>query len=353
MKALVTGGTGFLGSHIVERLLEQGHEVVALARESSNTGHLKTTDAKIILGALEDYESLGAAVNGVDMVFHAAARVMPGWGSWKDFEDTAVKGTDNLLRASVEAGVKRFIYVSSGTVLGKNSLGETPADETADYDLGPLCYHTFYDWSKLMGEQLALEYHGKGLIEVAVVRPCMIYGPRCRLLTDRVFRYVKMLPIVIWPGKANARTALVYVTDVVDCILLAAMDPKAAGQIYNIAPPEEIRFRDFIGAMARAYGRPELRMTVPLLVVYLYGALTELWAKLVRAKAPPFLTRADVRFLEEGMNIDCSKAMKELGWKPQVSIEEGTRLYIEWRRSQGSRNGGNGERRQTVADERS
>ncbi|MCJ7807976.1 MAG: SDR family NAD(P)-dependent oxidoreductase, partial [Dehalococcoidia bacterium] len=82
MKALVTGATGFIGSHIVERLLEQGHEVRALARKTSNLSHLKSTDADIVFGDIEDYDSLVSVVDGIDVVFHAAARVMPGWGKW-------------------------------------------------------------------------------------------------------------------------------------------------------------------------------------------------------------------------------------------------------------------------------
>jgi nucleoside-diphosphate-sugar epimerase len=236
----------------------------------------------------------------------------------------------------VEAGVKRFVYISSVTVIGKNYLFDTPADESTPCEIGPLCSHTFYDWSKLMGEQTALEYHKKGKVNATIIRPGMIYGPRCRLLTDRIFRYVKMLPIVFLPGKANAKTALVYVTDVADCVIMAATSDKAAGQIYNVAPAHEIKYRDFIKALARAMGKPGFHITMPIIIIHAVGAVTELWAKLRRSRNLPFLTRADVRFLKEGMNIDGSKAMRELGWEPKVSIEEGTRLYVQWRRGQGN-----------------
>ncbi|MBL7119658.1 MAG: NAD-dependent epimerase/dehydratase family protein [Dehalococcoidia bacterium] len=119
MKTLVTGGTGFLGSHIVEALLAQGHEVRALARQTSDTSHLKTTSAELVYGDVEDYDSLPPAVEGVEIIFHAAGRVTPGWGKWQEFEGSIVKGTENVLRASAEAGVSRFLYVSSHTVYGK------------------------------------------------------------------------------------------------------------------------------------------------------------------------------------------------------------------------------------------
>ena len=116
MKALVTGGTGCVGSALVERLLENGFEVRALARKTSDLHHLKTTGAQIVFGDVTDYESLRAAADGVDVVFHAAAKVTPGWGTWEEFEKTTVRGTENLLKAAVAGGATRFLQVSSYTV---------------------------------------------------------------------------------------------------------------------------------------------------------------------------------------------------------------------------------------------
>ena len=118
MKALVTGGTGFIGGYIVEALLDRGYEVRALVRSTSDLTHLRTTTAEIVTGDLSDYESLLPAVEGMDIVFHAAARVLPGWGSWQDYELSIVKGTENLLEASVQAAIQRFLHVSTGTVYG-------------------------------------------------------------------------------------------------------------------------------------------------------------------------------------------------------------------------------------------
>jgi len=336
MKALVTGATGCIGSHIVEALLAQGHEVRALARRTSNISHLKTTGAEIVFGDVEDYDSLRAAVDGVDVVFHAAARVMPGWGVWEDFENCIVKGTENMLRASAEAGVSRFVYVSSGTVLGEASYRDAPADESTTPQLATFKYDTFYDHAKLQAEQLSLDYHKQGKLPVTVVRPCMVYGPRDRLLSDRAYRQVSV-PIIVWPGKANPRTAPVYVTDVVDCIILAATSDKAVGQVYHIAPPDPVWFRDFTDAMLRAQGGRRLQVVIPYNVGYVWCSLMEGWARLRRQKNIPYLTRSGMRFLNQGMHIDGSKARKELGWEPKVSIEEGTRLYVQWRRSQGKK----------------
>lgn len=333
MKTLVTGATGFLGSHIVERLLEQGNEVRALARKTSNLSHLKTTGAEIVFGNVEDYDSIYPVVGGMEVVFHAAARVMPGWGKWEDFERETVRGTENMLRASAEAGVSRFVYVSSSTVMGEASYGETPADESTPTGIATFRYDTFYDHAKLQAEKMSLEWHEQGKIPVTVVRPSMLYGPRDRLLSDKTYRQFSV-PIVVWPGRSNPRTAIVYVTDVAECIILAATSDKAVGEIYNIAPPEVVWFRDYGDAMIRAIGGRKIQVTIPYFVGYMWCSCMEGWAHLKRQKELPYLTRSGVRFLNQGMHIDGSKAMKELGWEPKVSIEEGTRLYVQWRRSQ-------------------
>ena len=333
MKALVTGATGYIGSHIVERLLEQGHEVRALARKTSALSHLNTTGAEIVFGDIEDYDSLVSAVDGIDVVFHAAARVMPGWGKWEDFERETVKGTENMLEASAEATISRFVYISSSTVLGEASYGETPANESTSPKLTTFKYDTFYDHAKLQGEKLSLDYHKQGKLPVTVVRPSMVYGPGWDLLCDRCYRQLSP-PIVIWPGRSNPRTAIVYVADVAECIILAATSDKAVGEIYNIAPTEVIWFRDWADAFMLAMGGRKYQTSIPYSVAYFWCALMEGWARLRRQKDIPYLTRSGIRFLKQGMHIDGSKARRELGWEPKVSLEEGTRLYVQWRREQ-------------------
>jgi nucleoside-diphosphate-sugar epimerase len=335
MKAAVTGSTGLVGSHLVEALLEQGHEVRALARKTSDLSHLKTTGADIVVGDVEDYESLKPLLQGIDIAFHAAAKVMPGWGKWEEFESCIVKGTENMLNASIEAGVSRFLYFSSEDVYGENLFGETPADESTPTEVECTPY-TYYCYAKLLADRMAREYHEQGEIPVTILRLCGVYGPRDRLLTDRFYGLVNA-PIVIWPGKSNPRTTLAYVTDVVQCAIMAATSDKAIGEIYNVAPPEEQRWGDFADAFARALGKSNRRWSMPIRPVYAAAFLMELWGRLWRFKEPPFLTRADLRLFEKGIYLGGSKVRKELGWEPKVSLDEGTRRYAEWRRAQRKR----------------
>jgi len=332
MKALVTGSTGFLGSHVVERLLAEGYEVRALARTTSNITHLKNTGAEIVFGDIEDYDSLCPAVEGIDVVFHAAGRVTPGWGRWQQFEAPIARGTENMLRASAEAGCPRFLYVSTGGVYGEACEGDTPACESTPCQVvfGP---DTYYESAKLRAETAAFEYHNQGKIQVSIIRPGAIYGPRDSLVADRVFRQVSP-PVVVWPEASNPKYSIIFVTDAADCALLAATSDQAIGQIYNAAPPYSVRFREFAAIMIQAMGGSKLQLTIPYAMGYAWCALMEGWSSLRRVNDMPYLTRAALRFLNKGMFLDGSKARNELGWEPKVSIEEVTRIYVQWRRLQ-------------------
>lgn len=323
-----------LGGYIVEHLIKQGHQVRALARKTSDLSHLKTTGAEIVFGDIEDYKSIKHLAKDCNIAIHAAARVLPGWGQWEDFEKTIINGTANVLKASIENGLKRFVYVSSGSVYGNAGTGRNNkcVDETIGYDL-TLNRDTYYDYSKMKAEMLVLDHHRKSNTEVAVVRPCMIYGRRCRLLTDRCYQYAKWVPLVL-PGDCKSRTAVVHASDVAECIILAAFSNKAAGQTYNCAPPasEPQCYSDFFNAMTHALGKKDLTLRIPLKLVLAFAAVTEGSARLMHTEKSPFLTISQVRFIRDGMNIDGSKAMKELGWRQRISMADGCSDYVQWRR---------------------
>jgi len=332
MNALVTGATGCVGSALVERLIAQGHEVRTLVRKTSDLSHLKTTKAQIAYGDVGDFDSLKAAVEGVDVVFHAAAKVTPGWGTWQEFEAATVKGTENLLKASAAAGVPRFLQVSSYTVYDASSRsGEKPVDETTTCTV-EFTPQTYYDYAKLMAENLCWEYHNQGKIRVSIIRIGSAYGPRDRLIADRIYRYVAF-PVVLWPGTVNPRYAIVYSSDVADLAILAATSDRAVGQSYNVAPPEMVRLKDFSEAMIRALGVRRIRGTMPYSVAYVWCCLMEGIAKLQRKKEMPFLNRYSIEIMRTECCLDGSKARDELGWEPKVSVDEGARLYVEWRKA--------------------
>ena len=333
MKTLVTGSTGLVGSALVERLLAEGYEVRALARTTSDVSHLNTTGADIVFGDVTEYETLPSVVQGVEIVFHAAAKVTPGWGTWQDFEKTTVRGTENMLKASAEAGARRFLYVSSFTVYGHAcQKGDLPADESTPCEARKTPA-TYYDYAKLLAEQACWKYHRQGKIQVSVIRIGTAYGPRDRLLADRIYKQT-FFPIMMWPGRANPRYAIVHVSDIAELAIAAATNDKAIGQAYNVAGPEPVRLREFTEAMLNARGVKRVWVTLPYAVAWIWCYAMEMFAKLRRSQKMPYLTRAALRSLNTEGYLDGTKASNELGWKPTISIEEGAKRYVQWRQAQ-------------------
>jgi nucleoside-diphosphate-sugar epimerase len=332
MKTLVTGSTGCVGSALVERLLMKGYDVRALARKTSDLSHLKTTGAKIVFGDVTEYDTLSPAVKGMDLVFHCAAKVTPGWGTWPEYEANTVKGTENMLQASVEAGVKRFLQVSSVTVYGNAcQKSDKPANEATPCEARRIP-ETYYDYAKLMAEQACWEYHRQGKIQVSIIRLGSAYGPRDRLLADH--NYVNtLMPMVMWPASCSPRFPVAHTHDIAELAILAATSEKAVGQVYNVAGPDVVTLEEFAKAMGKAQGGPKIWVSVPYPVVYFFAAAMEEFAKLRRAKGMPFLNRYYVRQLRKEGYIDGTRARRELGWEQKISMEEGCRQYVEWRRS--------------------
>ncbi|MDM7998470.1 MAG: NAD-dependent epimerase/dehydratase family protein [Dehalococcoidia bacterium] len=332
MKTLVTGSTGCVGTGLVERLLAKGYEVRALARKTSDLSYLKTTKAEIVFGDVTQYETLVPAVQGIDIVFHCAAKVTPGWGPWSEFEAVTVEGTKNMLKASAEAGVKRFVQFSSVTVYGdaaQKKDGLVDENTPCEAKKTPASY---YDYAKRLADEACWEYHKQGKIKVSMIRIGIAYGPRDRLTADRTYIQT-LIPIVAWPGKANPRFAVVHTRDIAELAILAATSDKAIGQVYHAAGPEVVRMKDVTRAMMKAQGGPKVLITIPFTLGYVGAVLIEGFARLVRTKSTPFLNRNIMLQLTKEGALDGTKARTELGWVPQISLEEGCRQYVQWRRN--------------------
>jgi nucleoside-diphosphate-sugar epimerase len=331
MKTLVTGSTGCVGTGFVERLLAKGYEVRALARKTSDLSYLKTTKAEIVFGDVTQYDTLVPAVQGIDIVFHCAAKVTPGWGPWSEFEAITVEGTKNVLKAASEAGVKRFLHVSSVTTYGDAcQKGDVRVDENTPCE-AKKTPASYYDYAKRLADEACWEHHKQGKINVSMIRIGSAYGPRDRLLADRTYIQT-LIPVVAWPGKANPRFAVVYTKDIAELAILAATSDKAIGQVYNVAGPEVIRLKDVTVAMAKAQGGPKVIITVPFTLAYVGAVFIESVAKLMRTKSTPFLNRNIMLQVGKEGFLDGTKAMTELGWVPQIPLEEGCRQYVQWRK---------------------
>jgi nucleoside-diphosphate-sugar epimerase len=339
MRALVTGAAGFIGSHVVERFVAAGHAVRGMVRTAAQESAVRNLGADPMRGDVTRPVTLRAAADGMDAVIHVAARVTD-WGDWPAFEAATVRGTVNTLRAARDAGVRRFVLVSSVAVYD-NRVGDrlhvvpedTPHNGVGDRLLG------HYARAKVLAEEAAWQFHDPGRFEVTAVRPAWVYGPRDRTVLPRFVEYMNT-PFSCWFGRRDPVADPIYVTDVADGILLAATRPQAAGNAYNLAPAEEIRLRQFLERLCKSLGVRTPGWTIDDRVILTIARGVEAVARCIGLREPPFLTVGAVATVTCDRHYDPSKAIDELGWTPAVSLERGIELTAEWFRTQPDLMGG-------------
>ncbi|CUS77325.1 Nucleoside-diphosphate-sugar epimerase [Candidatus Kryptonium thompsonii] len=318
MKALVTGGTGFIGSHLVDELLNRGYEVRCIVRDTSNLKWLNGKDVEIFKGSLFDIDFLKKAVEDVDYVYHIAG-VTKG-KNYQDYYRGNVETTQNLLEACLEnQKLKKFVLASSLAAVGPGD-DAIPVDETRQYN--PI---TSYGKSKAEAEKVTLSFKDK--LPITIVRPPSVYGPR-DTYTFELFKYVKFgfLPVVLSDDQI---LSLVYVSDLVDGFILAGENEQATGEIYFISSEKIYTWKEIEEAVLKALDKKVFRIKIPAPILYSVSFISELIFKLQKKASPLNLEKIkDVRQKNWACSIE--KAKKELGYTPKVSLEEGMRITINW-----------------------
>ena len=219
---LVTGATGLLGSHICEQLIQAGQPVRALVRPSSDTSFLESIGVELATGDVVDPESLDASMQDVNTVYHAAAQVGD-WGKWAWYVSVTIEGTRNMLAAAEQAGVKRFLHVSSISAYGHPDGEGLVLDETAPLGVG-LHKWSYYSRAKVEAEKLVWAAHEQGRLPVTVVRPSWLYGERDRASMPRLITAIKAGKAKLI-GKGDNRLNLTYAGNEAEgCILAATHD---------------------------------------------------------------------------------------------------------------------------------
>lgn len=323
MKILVTGGGGFVGGYIVERLLARGYAVRSIGR--SPQPELVAKGVEVVCGDLTDATAVSAACEGVDTVFHVAARAGV-WGSWESFYRPNVIGTRNVLSACRKWQVKRLVYTSTPSVVfnGDSIRG---GDESLPYGKNWLCH---YAETKALAEQEALAANSEKL-QVVALRPHLIFGPGDPHLLPRVVESVKAgrLRIV---GDGSAKVDVSYVGNVADAHLDAfdALERgKGAGQAYFISQGEPVDLWPWLNSILEGLGQPPLTQKIPLPLAYGIGALCEGAWKVLRRRTDPPITRFVAVELAKDHYFDINKAQHELGYRPRVSMNEALKLTIQ------------------------
>ncbi|MGB7293304.1 MAG: NAD-dependent epimerase/dehydratase family protein [Thermodesulfobacteriota bacterium] len=335
MKAVITGGTGFIGSRLVERLVEKGYEVRCLVRKSSQIEPLKKLGVELCYGDLLDHDSLRSLTKGGDLVFHLAAMVTD-WGSKRDFYTMNVDATRVLLEGSRDSGVKRFIYMSSSTVVWKSDFWEVhdinDIDESYPY---PERYNDYYNETKAEAERAVISFHkGKGL-ETVVLRPSNVWGAGDRVILPRIVQAAKK-GILFPMGSGHRWVSPCHVDNLAHALVLSAESANLGGNIYFINDGVKIEHIEFLTKLlgaARIEWVP--KFTIPYTIAYGVAYAMETLFRIVNSQNPPVLTRFAVAALAGSRSYSIEKAKREIGYKPIINMDEGLRQLADWIRGIG------------------
>jgi nucleoside-diphosphate-sugar epimerase len=326
LKVLVTGASGFLGSHIAEQLSQAGHEVVALVRKSSNRKFLETLpNVTFAYGAVEDAPAVDEATRGVDAIIHSAGLVKA--RTARDFELINVDGTKNLLAAAKKhaPGLKRFVFVSSLAAVGPSLDGAPVGIDRAPQPV------THYGRSKLRAEQAVLA--AKDELPVTVIRPPMIYGPR----DNETFAFFQTVSRRVLPylGDGNNTLSIVYAGDCAAACVCAIFADVPSGSAYFVEDGKVYVWKEMLAELERVLERRAfLRLPIPFYVLRGAAVASEAFGRL-SGKAV-MLTRDKINELSAPHWVcDAQRTRTELGWAPQVEWSEGAKRAAAWYRQEG------------------
>lgn len=323
-KVLVTGGTGFTGSHLVRNLVSDGYPVRVLARDAARARTVLPAEVEITEGDVADPGVVAQAVHGQEVVYHLAAAFREAGIPDSRYREVHVDATRHLLEAARAEGVRRFVHVSTIGVHGH--IANPPADEGA-----PCAPGDIYQETKLEGEKLALEFQQQHDFPLTVARPAAIYGPGdLRLL--KLFRMVARRRFVML-GKGEVNLHMVYVDDLVRGFRLLADRPEAVGEVFILAGEEYRSLNELTALIARTVGVPKPRLHLPVWPFYAAGAVCEKVCVPLRIEPPIYRRR--VAFFTKSRAFTIRKAKRMLGYQPGVDLETGIRATARWYRDNG------------------
>jgi nucleoside-diphosphate-sugar epimerase len=320
--SVVTGASGFVGSHVVDKLISEGHEVRCILRPSSSTRWLENKPVEIFNCGLFDKDSLKKILKDADYLFHIAGIVKA--KNEEEYFKGNVETTRTLLDvvSEVNPDIEKIVIVSSQTACGPSLDGGPVNEDTVEHPI------TRYGKSKLAQEKLAGNYMGR--LPVTIIRPPAVFGERDTEVYLVFKTYKQGLMGLI--GFNKKKLSLVYVKDLAEGIFLAAVSPNSAGQKYFIGTEQYYDWDQIGEVIHRAIGKKALTVRIPHTTVYLVASVAQFFAMFSRSAATFNLEKAR-DFVQPAWTCDVSKAVKELGYHQSVSLEEGIKRTVDWYRA--------------------
>jgi dihydroflavonol-4-reductase len=320
VRCFITGGTGFVGSHLAEACVDRGWDVTCLVRSPERIGWLAGLEIDVVYGDLDDVDVLARAIDGSDIVFHLAAIVKA--RAVEDYERVNVQGTENVVRACLRtSGPPVRLTVLSSQAAAGPSLGGGPLTE--DMPSKPV---SPYGWSKLRSESVALAR--SNALATTVLRPPTVYGPRDRegLASFRV------VATGIRPRLAVREISLIHVRDLVDAIIAAGTTQTAAGKTYFVANEKPVTLADIGLLMARSLGKRTFEVPISSGLLWSVGLANELGGRLL-GKDVIFDRHKATEMVQAGWVCSSDRAIAELSWRPRIDLAYGIDDTIRWYRA--------------------
>lgn len=327
MRVLVTGATGFTGTHLVRRLLGRGHDVTMLdIQRNASAGELETAGARLVVGSVTDSELVSQTVAGHEMVFHLAAAFRQISESASFYRQVNIEGTRNVLSASERHSVQKVIHCSTSGVHGGDKK-RLPWNEDS-----PIFPEDLYQQTKWSGEQVCQEFIKRGL-DITIVRPTSEYGPGDVHGMRSLFRVVKTGRFLMF-GSGRGTVHPIYIDNLIDLFELAASNSRSRGRAYLAGDDRPCTLNDLVEAVGRAQGINVKIVHVPLLgPLYAASAMVEFACKPFKINPPIFRRR--VAWFKANRAYSIERAKTELEYVPAVELEEGLRRTTAWYRQQG------------------
>jgi len=325
MKALVTGGGGFLGGQIVKQLLARGNDVTVFSRGSYP--ELEKIGAKQLRGDLNNRLTVVRACLNIDVVFHVAATVGM-WGHWDDFYQTNVIGTGNVIEACRSHNVPKLVFTSTPSVVA-NGQARRGGDESLPY---PNRYESYYAQSKAIAEQMVIEANGPELLTVSL-RPHNIFGPGDTQIIPRLIARARS-GRVIQIGDGTNKIDLTYIDDAARAHLLAAdvleSGSPVAGSAYFISQDDPVNLWQWVNDLLVRLDLSPVKRRLSVPVARTAAQIIEATYRTLRLKGEPQLVPFLVSELALDHYYDISRAKRDIGYEPLVSMKEGTRRTVEY-----------------------
>jgi nucleoside-diphosphate-sugar epimerase len=322
-RTLVTGATGFTGSHLARALAADGHQVRALVRDAVGASDLRAAGIELMTGDLRDTAAIARAVEGVDVVYNIAAIYRQAGLSAGTYRAVNATAVGDLVEQSARAGVRRVVHCSTVGVHG--DIEHPPATEDAPIRPGDI-----YQRTKAEGEARARAAAARSGIEVTIARPSGIYGPGDRRLLKLFRNTVHRFPTL---GRGEIYYHLTYIDDLVAGFRLCGEHPAAANRTYILAGGEVTTLNEAVALIADVAGVQPQRWHLPVWPFWLAGALCEAVCTPLGIEPPIYRRRVD--FFTKSRAFDITRARAEIGYAPNTTLRDGMSRTMTWYREHG------------------